>query len=313
MSNIDENIIPEDNKAHDDNNAPVEEGKKKNSKRALILLLLLLLLGSLGYTYYVIQQGQSSEKVLMDEKLLLMKELQELKGNYDQAILDNAHVSDELSLEKDKVLKLMDELKKSNLEIGQLRKYRSQAQELKMNMSQLVTENQVLATINTKFKTKVDSSLIELSKAEIRSKTLEEQVKTLSKTVEKGSVVKPTGLTFQAVSQRLSSKTKREAYTNRANKAKELKVCFIVPENKIAKKGEFNFYVQVSDPKNNILGVKETVYFKEKSLTYSFEKAVKYENETIEICEYINVAMMKFQKGNYTAQLFNKGDFFDCP
>lgn len=301
MSETAENIQPVEG------NQPEE--KKGGNKRTIIIILLLLLLGSVGYNFISKQKSEAAENVLVSEKLLLMKELQDLKKNYDLAVVNNANVSEELSLERDKVLKMMDELKKSQLDLAELRKYRAQAQELKLNLSQLIAENEMLKALNTKLKVKVDSSMVELGKSEIKTKTLDEQVKTLSKTVEKGAIVKPLNLTFQGVSQRLSSKTKREAFTNRANKTKELKVCFTLPENKLAKKGDMHFYVQINNPKNNIMGLKETVYFEGKSLTYTFEKIVKYDNEAVDVCEYVNVSLMKFEPGKYTAQLFLKGDF----
>lgn len=270
---------------------------------------MLLLLGSIGYNFVNQQKNKAAENVLVSEKLLLMKELGDLKKNYEVAMVNNANVSEELSLERDKVLKMMDELKKSQMDLAQLRKYRAQTQELKLNLSQLIAENEMLKALNSKLKVKVDSSMVELGKSEIKTKTLDEQVKTLSKTVEKGAVVKPLNIEFQGVAQRLSSKTKREAFTNRANKTKELKICFTLPENKLAKKGDMHFYVQINNPKNNIMGLKETVYFEGKSLTYTFEKIVKYDNEAVDVCEYVNVSLMKFEPGKYTAQLFLKGDF----
>jgi hypothetical protein len=293
-----------------ENIPPVEEGKKsQGSKRTIIIILLLLLLGSIGYNFVNQQKNKAAENVLVSEKLLLMKELGDLKKNYEVAMVNNANVSEELSLERDKVLKMMDELKKSQMDLAELRKYRAQTQELKLNLSQLIAENEMLKALNSKLKVKVDSSMVELGKSEIKTKTLDEQVKTLSKTVEKGAVVKPLNLEFQGVAQRLSSKTKREAFTNRANKTKELKICFTLPENKLAKKGDMHFYVQINNPKNNIMGLKETVYFEGKSLTYTFEKIVKYDNEAVDVCEYVNVSLMKFEPGKYTAQLFLKGDF----
>ncbi len=298
MSEFNENFQPLD-----------DDRKDKKSKRVIIVLLLLLLLGSIGYNYVATQKSKTAENVLVSEKLLLMKELDDLRKDYDAALAKNENVSEELVLERDKVIKLMGELKNAELQVGKLTKFRAQASELKLNLSHLVTENEMLRVLNGKLKVKVDSSFVALNKSEIKSKTLVEQVKTLSSSVEKASVVKPMNLTFQAVTQRVSSKTKREAFTNRANKTNELKVCFTLPENKLAKKGDMNFYIQITDTKNNIMGSKETVYFGEKALIYTFEKTIRYENEVVEVCEYLNVALGKFEKGNYTVQLFNKGDF----
>ena len=122
-------------------------------------------------------------------------------------------------------------------------------------------------------------------------------------------ILNPLNLNFKAVTKRVASKTKRESYTNRAKKARELKVCFNLPENEIAEKGEIKFYIQVTDPKNNVLGKKKTIYFNEKSLTYSFDKVIKYNNKAMEVCGYINTAFIELPAGSYIVQLFRNDEF----
>lgn len=290
-------------------NKTTEEKKGGNSKRNLILLLLLLLMGSLGYNYYSQKSNNATEKVLAEEKDLLNKELAALRKSFDEEILVNKNVSEELKIERDKVLKLMDELKKSGVEIQTLRIYRKQAQELKINMSQLISENKMLKTLNSGMKKRVDSTFAELNKTEIKSKALAEKVKTLSQSIERGSVVKPFNLTLIAINKRVSSKTKREATTNRANKTNELKVCFSLPENKIAKKSSMDFYIQIMNSKNQVMGKTESITFEGKELVYTFAKPIKYENENLDVCDYLDVSLMPFEKGKYTVQLFNKGEF----
>ncbi len=285
------------------------EKKEKNSKRGLILLLLLLLTGSIAYNYFSQQKNKASENVLKSEKDLLIKELSDLKKQYDAEILKNKSVAEELSVERDKVLRLLDQLKKSDVQMGQLQSFRKEALDLKLNMSHLITENRMLKVLNGQLRNKVDSTFVQLNKAEVKANTLDKKVKTLATSIDRASVVLPLNLTFTAVTQRVASKTKRESYTNRAKKARELKVCFNLPENPLAQKGEIKYYIQITDPKNNILGNKKTIYFNDKSLTYSFDKVVYYDNKDMEVCGYINTAFIELEKGSYIVQLFRDDQF----
>lgn len=285
------------------------EKKEKGSKKWLILLLLLLLIGSVGYNYYSQQRNDATVNVLTDEKNELMKELEALKKQYDEEILNNKSVAAELEAERDKVLKLMDKLRKSDAQMGKLRTFRKEAQDLKLNMSHLITENRMLKALNGQLRNKVDSTFVVLNQAEVKANTLTKKVKTMATSIERGSVVQPLNLTFKGVGKRVQSKTKRESYTNRAKKTRELKVCFNLPENPLAEKGEIKFYIQITDPKNNIMGQKKTIFFDDKSLTYSFDKVIHYNNEAQEVCGYINTAFVDLPKGSYVVQLFRDDEF----
>jgi predicted nuclease with TOPRIM domain len=67
-----------------------------------------------------------------------MKDLQELKATYDAAIAENTSMSEELIKERDKVVALMADLKKSN---GDVSKFKSQLTALQNNMKVLTAEN----------------------------------------------------------------------------------------------------------------------------------------------------------------------------
>ena len=43
--------------------------------------------------------------------------------------------------------------------------------------------------------------------------------------------------------------------TERARRSDKIKVCFTVAKNKLTEAGDKELYVQVIDPKNNVLGV----------------------------------------------------------
>jgi hypothetical protein len=65
------------------------------------------------------------------------------------------------------------------------------------------------------------------------------------------------------------------------------------------------YYVQVIDPKNNVIGEKATEAFGDQSLTYSFITNAVYENKTMEVNG--TISGKDFAKGLYTVNVFDKG------
>ena len=125
----------------------------------------------------------------------------------------------------------------------------------------------------------------------------------LSKTIEKGS--KLSVLNMQTSAYKIRSSGKPEV-TDKAGRADILKISFTIAENQIAKSGAKEYYVQVIDGKNNILGDKQTIKFEDKSLTYSFVSKVKYENKTVQVSE--DLAGKDFAKGTYFVNVFDKNE-----
>jgi uncharacterized protein (DUF3084 family) len=232
------------------------------------------------------------------EKESVMKDLQDLKATYDAAIAENTSMSEELIQERDKVVKLMDDLKKSS---GDLSKYRSQVQTLQGHMKELMTENEGLKKQNTSLTISRDSTVVVLGQAQKFNEVLVGQNEDLSKTVEKGS--KLSVLNLQTAAYKLKSSGK-EIATDKASRANVLKISFTIAENSIAKSGDKDYYVQVIDSKNNVLGDAKSITFGDKELTYSFVSSVKYENKTVQVSQ--DLAGKDFVKGMYTVNVFDK-------
>ncbi len=75
--------------------------------------------------------------------------------------------------------------------------------------------------------------------------------------------------------------------------------------NEIAERGDRLLFVQVINPRNNIVGEKATVNFEDKVLTYSATSNVFYENEALDVCVLINAIEADLVAGNYTVNVFD--------
>lgn len=280
------------------------ENQKGNSNlKAIVIVLLLLLLGSLGYIFKMSTDAEivrTELKTTLTEKESVMKDLQELKATYDAAIAENTSMSEELIKERDKVVALMADLKKSN---GDVSKFKSQLTALQNNMKVLIAENDNLKKQNVTLTVQRDSTRVVLVESKKANEVLTSQNSELSKTVEKGSILTVLNTKGAAFKVRSSGK---QIETDKASRADILKVSFTIAENKIAKSGTKLYYVQVIDSENNVVGEKKVENFGTKSLTYSFTTNVKYDNKTVNVTE--DLAGSKFAKGTYTVNVFDKDE-----
>jgi regulator of replication initiation timing len=94
-----------------------------------------------------------------------MKDLEELKARYDAAIAENTSMSDELIAEREKVVNLMADLKKSKGDAASMSKYKKMYNELEGKMKTLMAENDALKKDNAKLTTQRDSTVTVLGEA----------------------------------------------------------------------------------------------------------------------------------------------------
>jgi hypothetical protein len=284
----------------------IMENQQKNSNtsfKIIIGILSILLIGSLCYIYNLTTEAKQVQTVLqktITEKESVMNDLQQLKATYDVAIAENTSLAEELVKERDKVVQLIDEVQKSK---GDTSKYRSLYLKLERNMKGLIAENKGLKKQNKTLTNQRDSTVIVLGKAQKYNEVLVGKNDDLSKTVEKGS--KLSVLNMQISAYKLKSSGKQIA-TDKAGRADILKISFTIAENQIAKSGDKDYYVQVIDSKNNVLGEQQTVSFSGKSLTYSFISKVKYENKTVNVSQ--DLLGKDFVKGTYFVTVFDKSE-----
>ncbi len=284
----------------------MENQKNNTSLKAIIIVLALSLVGSLFYIYQLTSKTTeltTQVTVFKSEKESILKELGDLKATYDAAIAENTTMSDELIAERDKIVTLMAQLKKSKGDTASMAKYKEQFVALQTKMNALMQEVEVLKVQNKKLTTNLDSTTVVLEESKNYNKTLVGQNEELSKTVEKAAKLSVLNLKTLAYKKRSSGK---EIETDKASRANMLKVSFTIAENSVAKSGDKNYYVQIIDSKNNVLGEKATVVFANQTLSYSFISTVKFENKTVQVQQ--DLSGKNFEKGTYFVNVFDKNE-----
>ncbi|MEN9909712.1 MAG: hypothetical protein RLZZ540_2861 [Bacteroidota bacterium] len=281
----------------------MENKQSSSSLKAVIAVLAVLLIGSLVYIFKLSSDTDKVQTVLKTtetEKESVLKDLEQLKTTYDAAIAENTSMSDELIQERDKVVSLMTEVKKSK---GDVSAFKNQLNFLQNKMKAMMAENDGLKKQNTKLTTQRDSTVVVLTESKKNNEALVGQNSELAKVVEKGS--KLTVLNIQSSAYKVRSSGK-EIATEKARRTNMLKISFTIAGNEIAQSGDKTYYVQVIDSKNNVLGEKKSETFDGKDLTYSFTSTVKYENKTVQVSE--NLPGKNFEPGTYYVNVFDKGE-----
>lgn len=283
----------------------MENKKNNNSKlKTIIVVLSLLLVASLAYLFKVSTDNNElsvSVENLTTEKLGLIKELEDLKLSYESAMSDNTTLTEELAVEREKILELIKEVENYKGDIASLQKYKNQYRALESKNKQLIVENERLVRENLLLSQTVDSTINVLDTERSYNKSLLTQNEELAKTVEAGSKLSIVGLNAVAYKVKNSG---LEIETEKARVADRLKINFSIAENNIAKTGDRQYYVQVLDPKSNVLGDRQTIEINGKPLTYSFISTVTFEKSTVKVSE--NLDGKKFERGTYFVNVYNE-------
>lgn len=286
----------------------MENQRNNSSLKAIVVVLALLLAGSLAYIFKMTTDSKAMQTELTTEKTEKAKfliELEDLKATYDKALAENTTLSDDLEAEREKVINLIADLKKSKGDAIEMRKYRSQYNDLNSKMKTLVAENNLLKKKNQVLTTERDSTIVVLGQQKRFNDTLVVQNENLAKTVEKASKLSIMNLRTQAIKVRSSGK---QIDTDKASRADQLKVCFAIAANEIAKSGNKSYYVQIIDSKNNVLGEKKVQNFGDMTLTYSFTTTVAYDNKAVDVCEFLDGKGKDFEKGTYFVNIFDQAE-----
>lgn len=266
-------------------------------------IVVALLIGTGIYTSSLYKDKVQTENQLTEEKALVMKDLNAMASQYDLAISENEVSNQNLVDAKLRIQTLMDSLDISETNMQNLWKYRNRYLSLQKEMDKLLLENDKLKVQNGLLATSLDSTKVELAEREIFSDSLMFQNVVLSEVVEDAAVLSTTNLKGFAVIERSSGK---QVPTEKARRANKLKVCFTVAKNRLVQSGDQELYVQIIDPKNNILGANEQLEFGEETLNYSLISKFNYEDKNLNICEFIGKkGKEEFEKGSYKVNVFN--------
>ncbi len=271
--------------------------------KALIVLLILLLIGSIGYNYKMSNESKDLENNLIVEKISIQKDLSIIKDSLDVAIASNTTMSEDLMIERDKVVKLIALIDNTNSDVASLQAIRNQFSKLKSEVVFLVKENNSLKSNNKRLILQRDSTQVALINIQKGLDTLSSNNQNLIKEVEKGSKLSILSPQITSFKKKSSGKL---LPTDKASSINVLSINITIAENQIAKSGTRIYYVQVLDSENNIIGEKNIVKFDNKSLSYSYISRINFQNKLVQSSNDLSVKDLK--KGVFFVNVFDKNE-----
>ena len=285
------------------------ESKTVNTSIKVALGIAIALFVGLGvFSTSLYKEKVENEKVLVDEKTKVLNELNQMAAQYDVAMRENKVVNQNLVEAKARIESLIDSLKVSETNVKSLWKFKKKYLALQKEMDFILTENDKLKVENQLLATTLDSTKVDyelkLAEGTTFTDSLLVQNTALVDIVEGAAVLSANSMNVTGVIERSSGK---QIPTERARRSDKIRICFTVAKNKLVQAGDKELFVQVIDPKNNILGVNEQITFGEEVLNYSLISKFNYENQSLPICEYLAKKNddVDFEKGTYKVNVFN--------
>lgn len=270
------------------------ENQTIKSFKIIIVLLTFTLIGSLFYIYKVSDRSKSMIISLREQKSIVLKDLEKSEMFLEQSMTGNTLLSKKLASEQLKIKKLIFDLKYKKVNEKTIIVYKKKADNVDDRIRLLFKE------INL-YKNKIDSTNIVLNNERTKIDTLTTSNKKLVTKINEASKLYFYNLQSVSFKDKGSGKFTE---TNKASRVDLLKISFMIAESKLVKTSSKEFYVQIIDSKNNVIGLKNVQKFGNLELTYSTALKANYENKTIKIEGGIPVSNLS--EGAYFINIFDK-------
>ena len=279
-----------------------ETPERKKGGGLIIALLSIGLVGAGGYAFYQSNEARKNEEAILEKRDQVIKELESLQKDYDEAVTVSKQNADELADAKARIAQYIDSLKTMKADINVLFKYRDQVEVLKKERQRLLAINDSLRKYNVKVTQERDSTALALNVRTTQLDSVSQKASELSKVIDEGSILSLKSLTAQGMKEKSGG---RYVDKERSGAVDKIKVCYTVGVNRIAPVGNRTFYVQVLSPNGITLGDNDTVSVGEKTVNYSAMKEFLYERNPVDVCEYISSITTKYEPGTYQVFVFD--------
>lgn len=276
------------------------DNQTKNFKR-IIIILVLFLFGLGAYTLILFQESQANQKDLQEQKMAIAQELGDLKGTYDALLKDYQLQDQELIEARSRIAQLLDSVESAKPSMAIIKRYRIEIARLKEERTMLFARADSLIQVTQSLSFKVDSTLVVLDQTRLEREGLRQKNDDLERVLEKGSRLQIIDFSSNAVIVRRSGKI---VDTKRASRADKIRACFTITPNAVAVTGERNLYLQVINPKNNLIGSRMTLEQGQERLYYSATTQVDFQQEEVDVCIMVGAQEEDLVSGRYILNLY---------
>jgi len=245
----------------------------------------------------------SHQKFLEQEKKLVESELSQMIDRYDEVSISNKLIASKLELAKTRAHFTLDSLQGLRSDLSVLSKYRQQLNGLELKNKYLFSTLDSITNKNEVLEQENRLAQTDLQKKERTISSLKKENTNLTRAVKKGSVLSANSFKahgFQSIS---GSKVP----SSKAKQVNSFDVSFSLAKNVLIDKGQKDLYVQILNPKNNVIADKGVVSFGAHSLIYSEKLTLNYTNTVMAV--HIDIAAQNNEqpllKGVYHISVFH--------
>jgi hypothetical protein len=284
------------------------ENQSVKSFKIVIIVLACVVISSLAYIFKLSDRTKNSIISIREERSIVLKDLEKSNLFLQQIQTNNSDLSKKLASEQQKVAKLIEELKSGKVNESNIAGYKQNADNLDNRLKLLLNEI-------GNYKRRIDSTNAILNTTNIvlqntnsilrNEKTKNDSLSTSNKNLNK-KVLDASKLYYYNL-QTSFFKIKSSGdmtETDKSRKINLIKTSFMIAENNFVKPFTKDYYVQIIDIKNNVIGDKKTENFDDNVLSYSSILSVKYDNKTAKA--EASIPVNDLEQGSYFINVFDK-------
>lgn len=167
-----------------------------------------------------------------------------------------------------------------------------------IKLVQLGTTSRQVSSFNS-----IEDSIVFLAKQQQMSKDIFGKSSAITDSKRNSKIAQLNALNVNAKGVKIYS----DAYKMSESKIQQLRVCFTLEENQLVHSGDKIIYVQVVNPKNQIISSGNTSIESESKikLQYSASVNANYQKQDTDVCTYVNLEQKKTIKGKYKINIYH--------
>ena len=248
------------------------------------------------------EENEQMIEVLKMDKAEMEYEYEQFAMQYNEMMtqINNDSLINQLSIEQERVQKLLQELKDTKAtnarEIMRLKKelatLRAILKDYVMQIDSLNRENMALKVDNDK----------------LRNQNQRAQAHITDLSTEKEQLVEKVAIASQLNATNISAvaKNKKGKETDKISKAKKFAISFNIARNVTTQTGMRTIYIRIATPMGTILTSGGTFQYENRDLQYSISKEVEYTGEELPVTVYWDITE-SLSAGEYRVDIFADG------
>jgi hypothetical protein len=290
-----ENTDTSTNKGYIDN-----KPKKRSTTLLMVAIgLLTVAITVLGIMLYQNSQKYNEEKqLIIEEKLDLERQLNEMIIEYDDLKTENDSMNTLLVTEQNKINRLL-KIDASNAQ--KIKMYKQELETLRKVMRSYIVQIDSLNTRNRELTAENIQVRTQLEQVVQDREVLTQEKEDLSSQVAIASVLSAKNIVAEGLN-------KRSKPNDKSQKIEKVRVCFTIRENAIANAGNKIIYLRIIRPDDVVLtaGGSTMIEVNGEQLVYTTYRELEYDNQDIDMCIFWDKTE-ELIPGTYTVHLLAEG------